>query len=285
MSAISELPEDGELQIGQISLPAGRRIAADYGNGELIAWTTFEPVPDPGLAWLALSQASPASGLVPFLLANLDDPISNGGAKAAARTGLGAARPWDTGEFSSPTDVTGLDQLSAADLISELWEDVEEYDDEEAEEEDDEFAQMRAPFTAQFPGLAPAEQDQLSEDRLARVLGDLPPTRMGLAVASRPADVLPLIGWDGVVNRYDDALPIAAVLRSWERRFGASLLQIGFAEIRLLVTRPPRTLRSAQLLAAEHFAFADECAGTGLHDVQGITEHLLESPFWTFWWD
>lgn len=283
---MSELPEDGELRIGEVSLPAGRRIAADYGHAELIAWTTFEPVPDPGLAWSRLSEMSPATGLVPFLLANLDDPISEGGATAAARTGSAAARPWDTGEFSSPADIRGLDELSAADLISERWEDYEEYEyGDEEEDEDDDFAVMRAPFSRQFPGLAPAEQERIGADRLTRALADLPPTRMGLAVASRPADVLPLIGWDGVVNSHGNALPVAAVLRSWENRFGATLFQIGFAEIRLLATRPPRTSRAAELLAAEHFAFADECAGTGLHDVKGITEHLLESPFWTFWWD
>ncbi len=282
---MSALPEDGELQLGQISLPAGCRICADYGSGDVIAWTTFEPVPNPGLTWLALSEASPATGLVPFLLANLDDPIDKGGATTAARTGLATARPWDSGEFSDPADVSVLDQLSAADLISEQWEDCEEFSDFDDEEPDEDFERMRAPFGSQFPGLAPAQDESLSQARITAVLGELPPTRMGLAVASRPADVLPLIGWDGVVNGYGDALPVAAVLRSWESRFGATLFQIGFAEIRLLVTRPPRSLRAAQLLAAEQFAFADECAGTGLHDVQGIAEHVLESPFWTFWWD
>ena len=82
-----------------------------------------------------------------------------------------------------------------------------------------------------------------------------------------------------------DALPIAAVLRSWEERFGAKLLTIGFAKIQLLAHRPPRTQQAAQLLAAEQFAFCDECADKGLHDVSSITDHLLRSPIWTFWWD
>jgi hypothetical protein len=43
--------------------------------------------------------------------------------------------------------------------------------------------------------------------------------------------VLPLIGWDGAANHWEDALVIAAVLRSWEDRFGARLLRVGFAEI------------------------------------------------------
>jgi hypothetical protein len=95
--------------------------------------------------------------------------------------------------------------------------------------------------------------------------------------------VLPLTGW--TPSDQSDALPIAAVVRSWEDRFGARLLEIGFAEIRLLASRPPHTTGHAQHLAAEQFVFCDECAGKGLHDIQAITDHLLSSPIWTFWWD
>jgi Domain of unknown function (DUF4253) len=78
----------------------------------------------------------------------------------------------------------------------------------------------------------------------------LQPARIGLAAASRPADLLPLIGWDGAASRWEDAVVIAAVLRSWEERFGARLLRVGFAGIQLLADRPPRTLQAAQRLCA-----------------------------------
>jgi hypothetical protein len=123
----------------------------------------------------------------------------------------------------------------------------------------------------------------LSPGELDDVLGSLPPRRIGLVPAARPADVLPLTGW--TPSDQSDALPIAAVVRSWEDRFGARLLEVGFAEIRLLASRPPRTTGHAQHLAAEQFVFCDECAGQGLHDIQAITDHLLSSPIWTFWWD
>jgi Domain of unknown function (DUF4253) len=73
----------------------------------------------------------------------------------------------------------------------------------------------------------------------------LQPARIGLAAASRPADLLPLIGWDGAASRWEDAVVIAAVLRSWEEQFGARLLRVGFAGIQLLADRPPRTLQAA----------------------------------------
>jgi hypothetical protein len=79
---------------------------------------------------------------------------------------------------------------------------------------------------------------------------------------------------------------LAAVLRSWEDRFGARLLSMGpGAEIRLLVSRPPRSAEAAQRVAVEHYVFADECAGQGLRDISSITASLVNAPIWTFWWD
>jgi hypothetical protein len=69
------------------------------------------------------------------------------------------------------------------------------------------------------------------------------------------ADVLPLIGR----SHNWGALEHAAVLRSWEDRFGARLLQVGFDEIWLLAERPPRTLQTAEHVAAEHYALNRVC--------------------------
>jgi RNA:NAD 2'-phosphotransferase (TPT1/KptA family) len=54
------------------------------------------------------------------------------------------------------------------------------------------------------------------------------------------------------------ASELAVVFRSREDRFGARLLEVGFSDIRLLVSRPPKTLEAAQRMAAEHVAFSDE---------------------------
>jgi Domain of unknown function (DUF4253) len=269
------LPENGEVQVGNVQLPAGRQVVAGYGAGSPVAWATVQPVTDPGRIWQALSDIVPDSGLVPFLLSGLDETT---------------ARPWDAGEFSEPADISELMHLDAGRLLAGLWRDQFEVDEEsgdedEGEEWDEEFAAMIAPFSRQFPGLAPGSDEPLTEQAVAHALAAFPPARIGLATASRPADVLPLIGWDGAANHWESALVIAAVLRSWEERFGARLLRVGFAEVELLVRRPPRTRAAAQRLAAEQFAFCDECAGQGLHDVSSITDHLLASPTWTFWWD
>ena len=132
---------------------------------------------------------------------------------------------------------------------------------------------------------------------LRQTLSSLRLARIGLIPARRPADALPATGWftfDDVLGYPpfppDPVYPavwIAAVLRSWEDRFGARLLNIGpGAEIRLLVQRPPRSPDAARRVAAEHWAFADECDGCGRGDITEITAALLRQPaLWQFWWD
>jgi len=81
-----------------------------------------------------------------------------------------------------------------------------------------------------------------------------------------------------------------AVLRSWEERFGAVLCEVGFASTRVLVTRPPRARRAAELVAAEIFTMCDEFwpiehPGMAFKCVWEIADYLQDAPFWGFWWD
>src|SRR5215469_6803908 len=134
------LPEDGELQLGPVRLPAGKRVVAGYGSAGPVAWATVEPVADPGRMWRALSEVGSDTGLVPFLLAGLDETT---------------ARPWEAGEFSAPADISQLAHMDSAQVLAGLWRDeFEEEDDESEDEADEEFAAMIAPFSRRFPGLA-----------------------------------------------------------------------------------------------------------------------------------
>ena len=259
------LPEEGELRFGSIALPAGKRVRAGFESAMPVAWVTRQPVPGAGQVWAALSAGHRETGLIPFLLGSLPGYPS---------------RPWDDEEFEEPVDPSELDHMDAAHVLAEMWDG--EMEDEEAWE-DPEWIAMRSPFSIQFPGLAPPGDTALRPDQLNRTLDSLGAARIGLVPASRSADVLPLIGW--TPSDQSDALPIAAVVRSWEERFGARLLRIGFAEISVLVDRPPTSVEHAQRIAAEHFVFCDECAGQGLSDIPRITANLLETPIWTFWWD
>ncbi|TVZ02014.1 DUF4253 domain-containing protein [Trebonia kvetii] len=258
-----QLPDEGPVRLGSVTLPAGRLVTADYGSGEPVAWATDDPVPETGRVWAALSAASDQTGLVPILLDGLYGD---------------AGRPWDEGEFEDPEDPRQADALDPGALLEDWWNRSNLPDD-----------------AGRFPGLAPAEQAPLSPAELQAALDTVLPglrarkrasaaARIGLVAADRPADVPAAIGWAGCQRERTAVLAITAVLRSWEDRFGAVLVDVGFADLRLLVERPPRSLQAAERIAAEHFAFADECIES-YRDIPGIAGRLVKSPVWTFWWD
>ncbi len=247
------LPEDGELQLGSVLLPAGRRFTP-YEHDAPVAWVTRGAVPDAGLVWSALADLHGESGLVPVVLNDDEDDLED--------------------LFVEPGDVAELDPLDPVELLATRWE-----------------GELDSDGASPFPGLAPPADGGLSSAARTAALRSVQPATIGLIPAARPADVLPAVGWtcfddpayeDGIRN----AVWIGAILRSWEDRFGARLLAVGpGAEIRLLVQRPPRTMDAAEKIAAEHAAFCTECGGKGLRTVREIAPALVEAPVWTFWWD
>jgi Domain of unknown function (DUF4253) len=242
---------------------AGRQLRD--ASGAPVVWVSDGAIAD-GPLWAALAEESAESGLRPFLLSGLDG---------------GTARPRDSGEMpGDPEDTTVIDGMDAAGVLEGWWWSPGE--DELAE--DEELREMFAPFGGRFPGLAPTVEEELDPELMRRAIFQYTrPARIGLVPAARPADILPRLGWAGAAN-HRTASELAVVLRSWEDRFGARLLEVGFADIRLLVSRPPLTLDAAQPIAAEHFAFSDE-AHYGLRGVPEIARAIVNSPFWDFWWD
>jgi hypothetical protein len=268
----SDVPADGPVRIGPVQLPAGRRLPSWHDEARL--WAASEPVSDAGRVWQALTDMHPGTGLVPILLGFLHRGH--------------AGRPWDNEELGLQGDLAAVDRLDAAAVLAEQWAGSVPTAEELASEH--EFAEMIAPFGEQFPGLARGQEQALTEAELTRALGWFGPARIGLVPASRPADVLALIGYSGTVNRYNTPEFLSAALRSWEDRFGAVLVEVGFSHIRLLARRPPRTLPDAQAVAAELWAFCDEFwpidkPGTAVRDVGQIAEHILDIPIWSLWLD
>jgi hypothetical protein len=147
-----------------------------------------------------------------------------------------------------------------------------------------------------FPGLAPASAPGAPAD-LATALAALGPARVGLVVASRPADVPAVTGWGGFDADTDEPFGawMGAVLRSWEDRFGARLVAMDTeVRMRLLVERPPRDHEAAAAIAAEHWAACvscgpdagvDEVDAFGLTEVRDIAALLIGAPVWTLAWD
>jgi hypothetical protein len=244
-------------------------VHAEQGRGDPVAWVTRDPVHDAGQLWSALSDAHPQTGLVPVLLGDYPGEDEQG-------------LIFDS-FCETPSSITELDHLDAAQVLRGMWDGELPADDTQGD--GPYLVQARAPYAREFPGLAPEQHTPISPSLLHAALTGQEPSRVGLIPAGRPADALPSTGWTGP-DEPGMTLQLAAVLRSWETRFGARLLKIGpGAVMQLLVERPPRDFDAAQHLAAEHFVFCDECAGQGLTDISEIAASLASAPTWTFWWD
>jgi hypothetical protein len=187
---------------------------------------------------------------------------------------------WDNAEFRA-SDLSRVDELDAAQLLTEWW----AMGMPDPEEDPEETAEVLSPFTREFPGLAPADAAAVADDVLEEGLRLLPEGRLGLVTATRPADAIAVLGWQGALNYEQAPEELSAVLRSWEDRFGAVLVGVGFDTLHLLVERPPQTLESAMRVAAEHFAFCTDNVDQGSTSIRELARELVGAPIWSFWWD
>jgi hypothetical protein len=149
---------------------------------------------------------------------------------------------------------------------------------------EDEFDERAyAPLGAEFPGLAsPTPGDRpASIDHLVRGMTG----HLGLVAARRPGDVLDAIAWSGAVNYDADPSDLSTVLRSWEDRFDAYLVGLGFDVMTLVVARPPRDRTAATAIAAEHLAFCPDNIWQGVGTIRKYADLLVNAPRWDFWWD
>nr|WP_110945815.1 DUF4253 domain-containing protein [Streptomyces avicenniae] len=241
-------------------------ITSDEGEGDVQPlWLSDEP-PAMNL-WGRIRAAHADTGLWPLLLLPLDRDDD--------------FRPWATGELF-PENVSSPGDHDAAALLTEWW------GNHISTEEDS--APATAPFGRDWPGLAQTSPGTEAPDVLAAeyalaFASFQPEARLGLVAAPRGADALAAVGWDGPVNYAGDTGKYAAVLRSWEERFGVRVVAVGFATLYLSVAAPPTTRDEALAVAAEHFAFCPDNIWQGPGDLATYAERLVDGDSWQFWWD
>lgn len=222
------LPGAGPFQLGSVHLGSGRPVAAQEPRvaAPAVLWVTDESVPAPAFAWWQLVEQFPRTGLWPLVLNGLYD---------------GSGRPWD-GEFE-PSSEGAVDAVDPHDVFADGWRgSLVPINNPWAP-----GTGPLAPFGPDFPGLAPGSP---ATEALEFALPPGADSRMGLVSCRRPADAIALIGWLGAINVRQPA-EVSAVLRTWEDRFGAYLVGLGFATVTLLVTRPPMEDDDAVHVAAE----------------------------------
>ena len=133
------LPDEGPVRLGPVTLPAGRLITG-YPGLDHVAWVTADPVLDSGRIWAALSELHPWTGLIPIQVDGSPGKV------------------WDPLNLSETEDPRDADGLDAGPLLEDMWRDWLG----PPEEDDPEWIRMRAPFTREFPGLAPPEHTPLT---------------------------------------------------------------------------------------------------------------------------
>ena len=225
------LPADGTPTIAGVKLPRGSRCSRH--------WATDKPVADAFSLARKLAAAFPHTGLWPVLWSWQEDP--------------------DRYVGSEPDRVAKLDRLDGSEILRKLW--TSAPPNPGASE----------PFDTKFPGLAQGSAGagtgrdarnpfgaltRYPEDPAIRTLPFLL-----LVPVNRPADVPARLGT--FLTEYSTGAEISAVLRSWEERFGAVVVELTPSTITLIVGAPPADERNALLLSAEHHAFSPpEDAGT-----------------------
>ncbi len=218
-------------------------------------WLSDDPVPA-GL-WSRLRAEHHRSGLWPVLLED-------------------GMQPWSAGQIA-PDSPAEIDHFTAEGFMAEAWADLA--GDYEAE---------LTPFGTECPGLAepgtPVADPGMVADWYADVIAERM-TPLGLAAAARSADALVAIGWQGALHHNEWTVPLAAVLRSWEERFGVRLVALGFNTMELSVAAPPVTAAHALRVAAEHWTFCPDAVFQGPGTLEDYAEQIIGQNFWSFWWD
>ncbi|NYJ03908.1 DUF4253 domain-containing protein [Petropleomorpha daqingensis] len=256
-----------------MALAAGRPVVARGHDGErspAVLWVTDAAMPDATSVWSVLADQFPRTGLWPLLVQGLYD---------------GSGRPWDNGEFQ-PASEEEIAAVDVRQVLEESWHDsLVPINDPWAP-----GTGPLAPFHPTFPGLAPMQQGPPVET-FAPATGS---SRIGLVSCRRPADAIGVVGWEGAINKWQRAAEVSAVLRSWEDRFGAIVVGLGFATITLLVTRPPETDDDALRVAAEVAALCPDALWQPealMPDpprdatLESMSRLLVRDTLWRLWFD
>ncbi|HEX8648267.1 MAG TPA: DUF4253 domain-containing protein [Thermoleophilaceae bacterium] len=237
-------------------LPPGRALVSDPDATE-VGWISDEH----WSAWSELAELFPGSGLWPVLVAPYGgddrDPLE----ELDLELGRGPVAETD-----------------AAAVLAELW----GVDAEDADDPD--FLEVLAPFGARFPGLAGIRPERRPGGIGKAVKSMANWSRLALVPVTRGADVPAAIGWSGPVNLTDEVWKLSVVLRSWEERFGALVVGIGFDTLTLAVRRPPAG-DAALAVAAEHFAFCPDNITQGAGTMSRYAREIDGAVAWSFWWD
>lgn len=255
---VAELFADGAAgRALSVTLPPGSVVWPDPGYPQhqvakrAAFWLSDEPVT--GALWARLRAEHPTSGLWPVLLED-------------------STQPWSAGQIApEPADEIGTYDVAA--FMAEVWSEWEQP------------PMDLAPFGRYSPGPAPPGELMAAPDVVADRCAQSLTRPLGLVPARRGADALATMGWQGARHHNPWTAPLSAVVRSWEDRFGARVVGIGFNTLDLSVAAPPAGRRHALRVAAEHATFCPEVVVQGAGTLVGHAELIRGRDIWSFFWE
>ncbi|MFF5126082.1 DUF4253 domain-containing protein [Streptomyces syringium] len=267
---------DRQLCINTL-LPPGRLITSDQGDGDTQPlWLSEEPASAD--LWTRLLTEHRRTGLWPLLL-DSSDPYGS------------EFRPWATGEVF-PEGMSSPDAHDPVELLAKWWSDYTATGEGDDMPPACESLSATASFGQSWPGLTPsmasaADPHETAAEYARHFASRRPQSRLGLVPAQSGAHAITVLGWDGPLNYDNDTAKFSAVVRDWERRFGALVVGLGPDTLHLSVAAPPMNTEYALLVAAEHFAFCPDNVwqGTHPHTLAAYSERLVGTHCWEFWWD
>ena len=274
-------------------LPAGRLVVpgrpAEDGQPddvEPVLWVSEEPQAAAGELWARLLENRAGTGVWPLLLLGVQVSQRVRDMVPAELVRQRAQRPWHSGELE-PVPTAGIADVDAGGVLARWWREVVTGTGEEAFDfGGDELP--RVPFRG-WPGLAPPARAASDPDavasgivrspgRLRELTGRDDPPYVGLVPATDSAAAIAACGWPAAAVDLGEA---AAVVRSWQDRFGARVCVLGINKLVMTAAWPPGSLAEARRVAAEHLAF---CKAFQV-DFDEYAKALIASHVWFFWWD
>lgn len=246
-------PENAaKWSVDGIKLPEGHLIISPAGRS--LAWVSNAAVVDIQSLWLRLAGRFDRTGLWPLASRGLSGDLR---------------RPWSDAEdlrhLVEPADVDAFDAKSFL---------VKEVSSANAAAVDVPVV----PITLEQHTQPPQRALPLTADHLEQ--GSL----LILVPTTRPADALNALGWTHGVNYDLSEAALAAVLRSWEDRFGAVLTSVDFDAIDVEVTRPPGADLSVAV-GYEHYGFCPDNIDQGAGTLSAYARQISGARTWKFWWD
>jgi Domain of unknown function (DUF4253) len=76
-----------------------------------------------------------------------------------------------------------------------------------------------------------------------------------------------------------------AMLRKWQRDYGAELVGMSGDVLNIRAKRRPGNKTQAMLLATEMYHYAPDIVLQGTETISALAASLMESDYWYFWWD